>query len=220
MSRWVLEADLTNSTIWNLKANPTDIQLGYELSDYVRFDGLPQPGPGQEKPASVSVGAWLHYDYNCYLYNEYDNAAPINFTVLWVNGGYPEPYKDVSGEMHFIFTETPQVQALNCMPIFEKTNAQITVNVNDGTIEDYEFLDALRVASEAWDDNFGVHIANITAYNQTGGIKGFDNTVRYVLYSVSTSQLTKQRSAVGAISSNWHYWKLPTPRRTLCIPKL
>jgi hypothetical protein len=66
----------------------------------------------------------------------------------------------------------PHVQALNCVPIFEITNAKVTVM-------HYNLLDNPKNATEAWNDALGIHYSNETAYiDHSPGNIDYNNTVR------------------------------------------
>jgi Protein of unknown function (DUF3433) len=189
-SRWVVRRDLTNTTQWNITANPTDLLTGYELTSSVRIKAF-QNSTSQSPPASVAIGQWLHYGYTSDNGNLiYEPQAHSNFTILWINASYPILYFDNNAveagdtgqlvrQSHFIFADMPQVQALNCVPIFEITNANVTVGVYDGTVMHYDLLDNPRNATEAWNDAFGIHYSNETAYiDHSPGNINYNNTVR------------------------------------------
>lgn len=148
-SHWILtDTDLNNNTIWNVTVNPTGLDSGYEFSSYIRFNGLLARTPEQTVSGNetINIEQWLPYGYGS-SGDEWENdASSQNFTVVWLNSGYPQAYKDNTGDYHFIFANMPKVQALNCMPIFEKANVSITVNVADGTVESYQLLDTPVIA--------------------------------------------------------------------------
>jgi hypothetical protein len=172
---YVATQDLTNSSNWNITRNPMTLQVGYELND-IRFGGLPI-NPDEPTPNSIIIGQWLPSTYNTttkdvWAYNP--QTDPINFTVIWVNAGYPTIYYDNGLRGHYIFGKAPQVQALNCMPYFEQANASITVNIQDGTIREYVLLDEPTNATAAWTDRATEHfngedtlIENKMAFNDT-----------------------------------------------------
>jgi len=77
-----------------------------------------------------------------------------NFTVKWIRGpGKIERITNKSEVHTFVFSEPPAIQALNCMPIFESSRAEIRVEPRTGVIQDYRIdEDPLRREDVAWSD--------------------------------------------------------------------
>ena len=81
-----------------------------------------------------------------------------NFTVKWIRGTgkieriitgrrrKPDVYK-------FVFPELPDIQVLNCMPMFESSRAEVTVEPNTGVVQHYRILDDPPQREDvAWSD--------------------------------------------------------------------
>jgi Protein of unknown function (DUF3433) len=195
-SRWVFEvSDLSNSTNWHPAASGDDLCFGYELSSEVRVVVLPQyNGP---QPKSILISQWLHFNYS----SDPKRGDPLyrptnsqNFTTLWINASYPHLYYNYKDEEYnnvfkapprLIFTERPQVQALNCRPIFETSQARIIVNANSSKIENFTLLEPPKADKNAFNEIFQIHYSNETAYYESGynmdldRIMTFNTSVRY-----------------------------------------
>jgi hypothetical protein len=121
-----------------------------------------------------------------------------NFTVLWTKSGYPYRYNakfpgisegNFDPPPRLIFSERPQVQALNCQPILEVTTARITLDVGDERLTHYELLEDIAPAEHGWSNRFERHYADETRYygdswDQPGGwgtdqFKAFNRTVSW-----------------------------------------
>jgi hypothetical protein len=77
-----------------------------------------------------------------------------NFTVKWIRG--PASF---ARTMPFLidilyFPEPPVIQALNCMPTFESSQAEVTVDPKSGVVQQYRILDTPVREHVAWSDNF------------------------------------------------------------------
>ena len=93
--------------------------------------------------------------------------------MLWTKSSYPYRYKanipGITGEEfdappRLIFAERPQIQALNCQPIFETTMARITLDVVDGRLKHYELLEDITPAEHGWSNRFERHYADESRY--------------------------------------------------------
>ena len=80
-----------------------------------------------------------------------------NFTVKWIRGpGKVE--RVIKGRRRkpdvymFVFPEPPAIQALNCMPIFESSQAEVTVEPKTGVVQHYRILDIPVREDVAWSD--------------------------------------------------------------------
>ena len=83
-----------------------------------------------------------------------------NFTVKWVfgEGGFPDYYS--SSLPPIMFPSAPKLQSLNCMPIMETSEAEITVDKQTGRVQSYKILKDPAVDDSAWSDNFVFHTVN------------------------------------------------------------
>jgi hypothetical protein len=152
--------NLTDSLDYNVTRNPKGYDTGFEISEkYLNFVGLGQDS-GETNNSSFYLGNWIkNITYSSNTTNEPQN----NFTIVWFNSTAPLAYYGKGTDapaLYWIFPEIPQVNALNCNPIFEKANAKVTVNVADGSIQEYELLDSPEPAPEAWLDNYSKHYSN------------------------------------------------------------
>jgi Protein of unknown function (DUF3433) len=195
-SRWVVEvSDLSNSTIWRPAASGDDVRTGYELSPEVRVVALPQYNGTQ--PKSILISQWLHFNYSSNSERGdpfYQPTNSQNFTALWIIASYPHVYYNSKDDQysnvfekppHLIFTERPQVQALNCQPIFETAQARIIVNANNNKIENFTLLEPPKAAENAFNERFRRHFSNETDYYadrsmiNLDAIMTFNTSIRY-----------------------------------------
>jgi hypothetical protein len=150
---WLVIQNLTDSFTWNITKNPTGLDMGYELSDSVR-----QAQYLSNTASDLIIGQWLMSNWTTNGGNTLTSWQ--NFTILWIYAPNPIPYyKNVASYsqdlgLSEIFETKPPVQALNCMSVFETADAQITVSVADGEVQDYEILDTPQNATEAWSTEF------------------------------------------------------------------
>jgi hypothetical protein len=95
-----------------------------------------------------------------------------NFTIKWIRG--PSSFVDSGyvGIQNLVFTEAPVMQALNCMPIIEASEADVLVDLISGAVQDYRILRTPVSDDVAWSDswiyrNFSEkpQIQNGTAYD-------------------------------------------------------
>jgi hypothetical protein len=156
--QWIDVRDLSDTTLWNVTANPTSSGQGFELSKLVRLNYFTSTA---NKPPNVAIGQWLPYGYGAGDFA--DQTLSKNMTVLWIVADYPGTYFDISGTSHYIFAKRPRVAALNCMSILEKANASVTIAVHDNSVQDFRLLDEPRNATEAWTE-FDTHFADEAAY--------------------------------------------------------
>ncbi|KAH6616889.1 hypothetical protein C7974DRAFT_319174 [Boeremia exigua] len=78
-----------------------------------------------------------------------------NFTIKWIRG--PTSFAELSGYAgirHMIFSEAPVMQALDCMPTFEASEAEVLVDLTSGTVQDYRILSAPVSDDVAWSDSW------------------------------------------------------------------
>jgi hypothetical protein len=113
--------------------------------------------PSQPYASNVSIGQWLYYGYEQSSPTIYNYSESQNFTVLWIETG--TPLFDYQGGLTFngnnpVFADRPQIQAISCAPIFETANAEITVSIPDGQVQDYKIIDKPRNATEAFNTPF------------------------------------------------------------------
>ncbi|KAI0104001.1 hypothetical protein GGR51DRAFT_523142 [Nemania sp. FL0031] len=110
-----------------------------------------------------SIGYWSPNlkDRQSY-YPAISKSWPANFTVKWIRGHAVEATlsytdgTDLSDDKRnrLIWTEPPQVTALNCTPIIETTDASVTVDATNGRIVDFKLLGQPQEDRFAWTDDF------------------------------------------------------------------
>ncbi|PSN62798.1 hypothetical protein BS50DRAFT_624589 [Corynespora cassiicola Philippines] len=175
-SRWVLEVnDLADIPLHASIKNTTrpNITTGFEFTPEVRVVEFTKSNGSL--PTTVSIGQWLHYNYSSIRDRGeplYDPEYPKNFTVLWANASYPYLYRgngrgsfsDPNPPPRLIFAEKPQVQALNCLPIFETSEMEIVVDANEEKIQKYTVSRPINPMEDAWAHTFTRHFSNETAY--------------------------------------------------------
>ena len=115
-------------------------------------------------PGRAAIGYWSP------ITSEMDtgDTQEMNFTIKWIVGkplnqnaeisqtyGYPDVvYPRPS---YFVWEEPPQMTALNCLPIFESSDAKVTVDLADNYIQKYTLNSKPVNAIEAWTDNWFLH---------------------------------------------------------------
>jgi hypothetical protein len=80
-----------------------------------------------------------------------------NFTPKWIagNGGFKARRIDMGPTSDVLFfSDKVKLQALNCMPIIETSEAEVTVDIKTGKVHHYNILDTPSVVEEAWSDPF------------------------------------------------------------------
>ena len=196
-ARWISElSNLTALRPYRTRINgtATDLLSGFEFSSTVRVVNF--TAYNESQPATVAIGQWLHFNYSSDrtqgdpLYNA---GTSQNFTVLWTNSSYPYLYEDDREDMYsgmfdapprLIFAEKPQVQALECQPLFETSKARIVVNADNGNIYDIQHLEDVHPAATAWSNRFERHFSNESAYYEPkfqdmDAVETFNTTVSW-----------------------------------------
>ncbi|KAI1745585.1 hypothetical protein F4680DRAFT_455708 [Xylaria scruposa] len=110
-----------------------------------------------------SIGYWSPNlsDGQSY-YPAISKSWPANFTVKWIRGHAEEAtlsYTDGTDlkedkRNRLIWTEPPQITALNCMPIIETADASVTVDAANGRVIDFKLLGQPQKDDFAWTDDF------------------------------------------------------------------
>lgn len=80
-----------------------------------------------------------------------------NFTAKFIagNGGFKPTRVDMGTPPDLLFfTDEVEMQALNCMPIIETSEAEVEVDIKTGEIYSFRTLGEPRVVEEAWSDPF------------------------------------------------------------------
>ena len=83
-----------------------------------------------------------------------DSPRPTgNFTVKWIRGpaGFA-PSSNYSSGGNLYFTEVPAIQAMNCVPIIETSEAEVMINSHNGNVQTYRILQEPVSEDAAWTD--------------------------------------------------------------------
>jgi hypothetical protein len=81
-----------------------------------------------------------------------------NFTIKWIRG--PASFArilKIRGVDVMMFPEPPKIQALNCIPSFESSEAEVIVDPVSGAVHEYRILHTPLVDDVAWSDTFQYH---------------------------------------------------------------
>ena len=190
-SLWLQTIDFTNHSLWNESTLPAGLETGYFLDDgqgqnsfiinadprepngyqssttfFVQERELACCANGSDSnPGRSAIGYWS-------LNNQGDD---VNFTVKWIVG---KPFGGLvstlsgldldsnitlpSGNAVFVWSEPPQMTALNCRPIFETVTANVTVGLANSEVQDYSLTSEPINSSAAWSDEWLDH-TNLTA---------------------------------------------------------
>jgi hypothetical protein len=96
--------------------------------------------------------------------------------VKWVTGHpFSDQFNDstsltggngYNSHVHWIWKDVPKVTALNCTPIFESANANVTVDLASGVVQEHKILDTLVKDSSAWKCNYvGLNVSSGVPYS-------------------------------------------------------
>ncbi|KAI8634568.1 hypothetical protein F5Y19DRAFT_461290 [Xylariaceae sp. FL1651] len=116
---------------------------------------------------SASIGYWSSNQQYGFAYPDISNTWPVNFTVKWIHG---RPIQGImrAGEWpgdiakSLIWVDPPQMTALNCQPIIETANAQVTVDATNGRVVSYNISENPRADEYAWTSPFLTYQNNFT----------------------------------------------------------
>jgi hypothetical protein len=107
---------------------------------------------GSERPinASSTLAYWTESIPSNPQYKTapYSHFASSNFTIKWFRGP-----ANLTGRK-LTFKQSPDAQALNCMPIIETSEAEVTVDYARSLVHDYQLLSPPLVEDVAWSDPF------------------------------------------------------------------
>jgi hypothetical protein len=114
-------------------------------------------------PQPLAVGYWSSTGDVQRWPNE-ERQWPMNLTVKWLRGpaapwptGLNTSRLGESGSpirRTFMFTEVPSLQALNCRPVIEFVEADVTVDYMTGFVQDFTILGEPQPSSQPWSDPF------------------------------------------------------------------
>jgi hypothetical protein len=108
--------------------------------------------------APVVFGYWAPI-YGSHLFEPSSSIWPYgNFSVKWIygQGRFVPPFGSVDQFYPggLVWSEIPQIQAFDCMPIIETSEAEVTVDITNGNILAYHLLDQPKPDESAWSDAF------------------------------------------------------------------
>lgn len=116
-------------------------------------------------PGRAAIGYWSPIT----SYMGTGDTQERNFTIKWIVGkpldspqdslyrtsdNYTAPNVDYVRDEYFVWKEPPQMTALNCMPIFESSDAKVTVDLVDANVQKYSLNSAPVNATAAWSDDW------------------------------------------------------------------
>lgn len=86
-----------------------------------------------------------------------------NITIKWIVGKpFPDQWQQPNGstEVHYLWSEIPEVNVLLCQPIIESSKARVTVKQDDESVLNFTLLEQPQPHEAAWSDYYLKH--NIT----------------------------------------------------------
>lgn len=89
----------------------------------------------------------------------------LNFTVKWIVGHPYEQLAEISedagpsiyGGPYLVWRDLPQMTALNCIPVFETADAQVTLDGAGSTVQEYRLTSTPDNSAAAWSDDWLYH---------------------------------------------------------------
>jgi hypothetical protein len=105
-------------------------------------------------PQPLAIGFWTQDFANT---SEYVSASLNNFTVKWIKGDGAAQDGLMSNAGTLYFPEVPKIQAIKCMPIFERAEAEIVVDNQTRRVLSYNILGEPTPDDSAWSDSFVIH---------------------------------------------------------------
>lgn len=137
-------------------------------------------GSSSEWDGSVAVGYWSpQADPATWTTRNWGQ----NFTAKWMYGNAVSGIKNNiysltqnQVDIDMLFPSPPSVSMLNCQPVVETADAQVTVNPANGEIQSYNITSQAITLTEAFSDNFLPH--NKTYMSRETGMVYYNVTVR------------------------------------------
>lgn len=159
-TRWLTNTTFTdpetNKTVRNVM--PNNLMLGGPLAPDAKYisccynhtikpsnDTLPQP---------VAIGFWTQDLADT---SKYVSASLNNFTVKWIQGDADPGHASMDSSPTVYFPKNPKIQAVKCMPTFEKAEAEIVVDKEAKRVLSHRILGEPVADDSAWSDSFVVH---------------------------------------------------------------
>ncbi|KAJ5174719.1 uncharacterized protein N7482_000596 [Penicillium canariense] len=128
---------------------------------------------------SVAVGYWSP---NTNLSTWSTRYWDQNFTVKWfqgnaVTGITANPVGGYASSIPLLFPTPPSITLMNCRPMVESANANVTVNPANGVIQSFNITTQPKEMVEAFTDNFLPH--NQTRFSSETAMVYYNVTVSY-----------------------------------------
>lgn len=169
-STWLKAVNFTNDRLWNSTISPPGLGIGYELQLWATPKGsLACCGNETDGiPGQAAVGYWDEY----YPNDQSRRTSVIpRINVGWIVG---QPLgrllSDIQGNAHWFWMDIPKTVMLDCAPIVESANARVTVNLANGTVEQYTILDEPTNFTGAWTDDYIEHARSVDSTVPYDGI--------------------------------------------------
>lgn len=150
----------------------------------------------------ASVGYWSPNFDDDYRFPQISTEWPFNLTVKWIHGtpfdsayqytnynasqSYPYP--------NLLWTQVPEIAALNCMPVMETANASVSLSHPSGRVHAYKILDTPQPDAYGWldvlvDRNFSS--ANVDNQGLQPQNMTMSHNVLFMLALLGAADLTK-----------------------------
>ena len=134
----------------------------------------------KDSAGAAAVGYWSSNDPNNFPFSG-AYSWPVNFTSKWIYGSMRSDYYRVNDSFtnHLIFTEVPGIQAINCKPIIEIAEANVTVDQTTRQVQSFEILEEPTLSANAWTDVFAGHnrSSDLPALNETESLSDSTSNV-------------------------------------------
>lgn len=113
-------------------------------------------GSSNDRSPGVAVGYWSpNVNPNWWTVRNWHQ----NFTAKWIHGEAVAGIQqnNQSGDSPFIYPSPPSVTMMNCRPLVESANAELTVNPVNGKVQNFKITSEPQELPEAFSDNFLPH---------------------------------------------------------------
>lgn len=175
-SNWLIRHDLTNISEWNLTNHPRGPNVGYELADsgFVVGPTYLRPADGDyfatfyaregqltccanqtsDGPGRAAVGYWSK------LGTRFSSTVTSNVSVMWLVGypieGLYQRMNKATGSTtsHWIWSEPPTLTGINCLPLMESADAEVTIDPITSIVQSHNIIGKPRNFTAAWQDRY------------------------------------------------------------------
>jgi len=186
-SIWTEALDFTNKSSWNATNRPPGLDHGYVLKGFANvgtatgfFTCCANETNGV--PGESAIGYWSDVQVETLTFKQ-------SIVAKWIvgyplDGGYlSTDYTVDPGHTYhplFVWSEQPRLAAINCTPVIEHANANVSVDVETGVVQEYTILGPPQIATEAWLDSYlrrNVSVDYSDGYTILG--RGYGNSSTY-----------------------------------------